>query len=46
MGEVKGLIEQYCASSQKNMIQIAHLAFLLIVWATCVGNMIKILSKN
>lgn len=50
MSEVKGLIEQYCANIQKDMIHITHLAFLLIAWSTqttCVSNMIKIiLSKN
>lgn len=49
MGEMKGLIEKYCANIQKDMIHITHLVFLLIAWAaqtTGVSNTIKILSKN
>lgn len=49
MDEVKGLIEQYCANVQKDVIHIARLAFLLIaraVQTTCVSNRIKILTKN
>lgn len=47
--EMKGLIEKYCASIQKDMIHITHLRFLLIARAaqtTWVSNTIKILSKN
>lgn len=30
MGDLKGLVEQYCAIIQKDMIHITHLALLLI----------------